>query len=119
MNSVLQNISRITRNDYVPSAADVLRARLRTEGVQEHRIDFENGPDSGKSWQMIDVGGSKRQVRISIMAWLSLLTVFLYSDVCFISFLIPIHILTIGEDTWAPYFDNGASFRFSLLRLSH
>ncbi len=59
--SVLNNMERITKPDYVPSAggfqsltcvlvanclpcsADVLRARLRTEGAQEHRIDVEHG----------------------------------------------------------------------------
>lgn len=34
---------RIARRDYVPSNEDVVRARLRTLGVQEHHIHFDTG----------------------------------------------------------------------------
>ena len=41
--SFLQDVGRIARRDYTPSDDDVVRARLRTLGVQEHRILFETG----------------------------------------------------------------------------
>lgn len=37
------DIERIAKRNYVPADADVVRARLRTIGVQEHRIHFESG----------------------------------------------------------------------------
>ena len=37
------DVDRIARRDYTPSDDDVVRARLRTLGVQEHRIHFETG----------------------------------------------------------------------------
>lgn len=43
MRSFLQDVDRIARRDYSPSDDDVVRARLRTLGVQEHRILFETG----------------------------------------------------------------------------
>jgi hypothetical protein len=41
--SFLHDVLRIARRDYTPSDDDVVRARLRTLGVQEHRILFETG----------------------------------------------------------------------------
>ena len=46
-----------------PIADDVIRARLRTMGVQEHRFTFERGLDSGREWRVYDVGGARGQVR--------------------------------------------------------
>ncbi|KAI0085497.1 guanine nucleotide binding protein, alpha subunit [Irpex rosettiformis] len=57
----LQDVSRIARRDYTPSDDDVVRARLRTLGVQEHRILFETGPAAGLEWCLYDVGGSRTQ----------------------------------------------------------
>lgn len=37
------DVDRIATRDYIPSDDDVVRARLRTLGVQEHRIHFETG----------------------------------------------------------------------------
>lgn len=42
---------------------DVIRARLRTMGVQEHRFTFERGVDSGREWRIYDIGGTRSQVR--------------------------------------------------------
>ncbi len=36
---------------------DVLRARLRTIGVQEYRFLLETGPDTGREWRIYDVVG--------------------------------------------------------------
>ena len=55
------DVDRITHRDYVPSDDDVVRSRLRTLGVQEHRILFETGPAAGTEWCLYDVGGSRTQ----------------------------------------------------------
>ena len=41
--SFLNDVKRIASKDYQPSDDDVVRARLRTMGVQEHRFVFEKG----------------------------------------------------------------------------
>ena len=41
--SFLNDVKRISARGYVPSEEDVVRARLRTMGVQEHRFIFEKG----------------------------------------------------------------------------
>jgi guanine nucleotide-binding protein subunit alpha len=40
--SFLNDLDRIATREYVPSDQDVLRARLRTLGVQEYRLQFEH-----------------------------------------------------------------------------
>ncbi|KIM35946.1 hypothetical protein M413DRAFT_449483 [Hebeloma cylindrosporum] len=64
----LDDLDRIARRDYQPSDDDVVRARLRTLGVQEYRITFDSsttlfaggvGGDGGKEWLLYDVGGSR------------------------------------------------------------
>ncbi|TCD62322.1 hypothetical protein EIP91_007062 [Steccherinum ochraceum] len=57
----IADVSRIARRDYVPSDEDVVRARLRTLGVQEHNIHFDTGPAAGMDWALYDVGGSRTQ----------------------------------------------------------
>ncbi|KAH9940535.1 G-alpha-domain-containing protein [Epithele typhae] len=44
----LNDVRRITQFDYEPSDDDVVRARLRTMGVQEHRFIFEKGSEAGR-----------------------------------------------------------------------
>ncbi|KAF7300041.1 Guanine nucleotide-binding protein alpha-4 subunit [Mycena kentingensis (nom. inval.)] len=66
----LPDTARITALGYVPSDNDVVRARLRTMGVQEWRVALETtGPGSltnfisddsfGSEWVIYDVGGSR------------------------------------------------------------
>ena len=43
VHSFLNDIDRIATKNYRPSDDDVVRARLRTLGVQEHRFVFEEG----------------------------------------------------------------------------
>jgi guanine nucleotide-binding protein subunit alpha len=47
-------------------ADDVLKARLKTVGVSEYKFEMEvsAGRDSGTEWRIVDVGGSRSQVRI-------------------------------------------------------
>jgi guanine nucleotide-binding protein alpha-1 subunit len=41
--SFLDDVSRIAARNYEPSDDDVLRARLRTVGVQEYKFKIEKG----------------------------------------------------------------------------
>ena len=45
---------------------DVLKARLKTVGVSEHRFHMEAaaGRESGTEWRIVDVGGSRSQVSL-------------------------------------------------------
>ncbi|KAF7351657.1 Guanine nucleotide-binding protein alpha-4 subunit [Mycena sanguinolenta] len=63
----LSDTARITSRTYIPSDNDVVRARLRTLGVQEWRITLEQSSDAymiagdafGSEWVIYDVGGSR------------------------------------------------------------
>lgn len=41
--SFLNDVDRIAARDYEPSDNDIVRARLRTLGVQEYNVKFEIG----------------------------------------------------------------------------
>ncbi|EIM81854.1 G-alpha-domain-containing protein, partial [Stereum hirsutum FP-91666 SS1] len=79
----LDDIDRIASRSYTPSDADVVRARLRTIGIQEHSLVFEDGikNESGGEWTIYDVGGC----RTSRHAWLPY-----FEDLTSIIFLVPI-----------------------------
>lgn len=55
MCSFLNDIDRIASRDYEPSDDDVVRARLRTLGVQEHKIKFTKG--ASRATSINHVGG--------------------------------------------------------------
>ncbi|KAH0834093.1 guanine nucleotide binding protein, alpha subunit [Lanmaoa asiatica] len=74
----LNDIERIASSGYEPSDDDIVRARLRTVGVQEHKFIME---DQGREWIMYDVGGT----RSSRAVWASY-----FDDVDAIIFLSPI-----------------------------
>ncbi|KAJ7153475.1 guanine nucleotide binding protein, alpha subunit [Mycena crocata] len=77
----LNDVDRIARTDYQITDDDIIRARLRTLGVQEHRVTFEHGHSAGSEWRMYDVGGT----RSSRAVWYS------YFDDCdAIIFLAPV-----------------------------
>ncbi|PIL26881.1 hypothetical protein GSI_11061 [Ganoderma sinense ZZ0214-1] len=65
----LDDIDRITQRDYQPSDQDVVRARLRTIGVQEYKLVMENydpppaATEVSREWMIYDVGGSRTSVR--------------------------------------------------------
>ncbi|KAL0955368.1 hypothetical protein HGRIS_001616 [Hohenbuehelia grisea] len=96
----LNDIDRIASRTYEPSDDDVVRARLRTVGVQEHRIQFEQrampsfsiGHEFGREWAIYDVGGA-RTVR---QAWLPY-----FDNVNAIIFLAPVSCFDerLDEDT--------------------
>ncbi|KAJ7270675.1 guanine nucleotide binding protein, alpha subunit [Mycena haematopus] len=55
----LNDVDRIARPDYQITDDDIIRARLRTVGVQEYRVTFEHGHSAGSEWRMYDVGGTR------------------------------------------------------------
>ncbi|KAL4248987.1 P-loop containing nucleoside triphosphate hydrolase [Abortiporus biennis] len=55
----LNDAARIATLDYEPTDDDIVRARLRTLGVEEHRFTMESGAYPGSEWYIYDVGGSK------------------------------------------------------------
>lgn len=54
----LDDLYRIAHRGYEPTDDDVVRARLRTMGVQEYRFLVETGREAGREWIFYDVGGS-------------------------------------------------------------
>ncbi|KAI0829657.1 G-alpha-domain-containing protein [Trametes gibbosa] len=52
---------RIADIQYVPTPGDILRARLRTVGVEEHRMTMETAVERGDEWIFYDVGGQRSQ----------------------------------------------------------
>ncbi|KAH8827961.1 G-alpha-domain-containing protein [Flagelloscypha sp. PMI_526] len=62
----IQNIKRVTADDFDPNDEDVLRARLRTTGIQEYRFKGI-GRKSDPDWAFYDFNGS----RSSRSAWFS------------------------------------------------
>ncbi|TFK81584.1 G-alpha-domain-containing protein [Polyporus arcularius HHB13444] len=65
----LNDILRLAARDYEPTDDDIVRARLRTVGVQEYKIVMESyapsASDVSREWMIYDVGGS----RTSRAAW--------------------------------------------------
>jgi len=63
----LDNLDRIISMGYVPSDDDIVRARLRTVGVQEHFLTHEQkihtglGREVSRDWIIYDVGGARSQ----------------------------------------------------------
>ncbi|RDB17773.1 Guanine nucleotide-binding protein alpha-4 subunit [Hypsizygus marmoreus] len=77
----LNDTDRIATRNYQPTDDDVIRARLRTLGVQEYRFIFDHGRTVGQEWRLYDVGGT----RSSRAAWYPY-----FDDVDAIIFLAPI-----------------------------
>ncbi|KAJ4480909.1 guanine nucleotide binding protein, alpha subunit [Lentinula aciculospora] len=77
----LNDVDRIAVSNYEPTDDDVVRARLRTLGVQEYKFIFEHGRTAGQEWRLYDVGGT----RSSRAAWWPY-----FDDVNAIIFLAPI-----------------------------
>ncbi|KAF9226236.1 G-alpha-domain-containing protein [Gyrodon lividus] len=80
----LNDLDRVTTLSYIPSDDDVLRARLKTVGVSEYRCEMEAaaGREQGTEWRIVDVGGSRSQVRAT---WVPF-----FDDVDAIIFVAPI-----------------------------
>jgi guanine nucleotide-binding protein subunit alpha len=61
----LNDVDRIAARNYDPSDDDIVRARLRTMGVQEYYFSFGANPGITRDWLLYDVGGA----RSSRAAW--------------------------------------------------
>ncbi|OBZ67096.1 Guanine nucleotide-binding protein alpha-4 subunit [Grifola frondosa] len=73
----LDDAARVTTLSYMPTPEDILRARIRTIGVEEHRLVMETGQlllhrddsrsdivpaaEKGAEWVFYDVGGHREQ----------------------------------------------------------
>jgi hypothetical protein len=64
----IHETDRIATRSYEPTDDDILRARLRTVGVQEHRLSFKRSSESKSlkgpldaEWILYDVGGCRTQ----------------------------------------------------------
>jgi len=87
----LNDLDRIATRNYIVSDNDIVRARLRTVGIQEHQLKFKHGPfdnpkgnkESGWEWRIFDVGGC----RTSRAAWLPF-----FDNVNVIIFLSPVSV---------------------------
>ncbi|KZT18573.1 G-alpha-domain-containing protein [Neolentinus lepideus HHB14362 ss-1] len=83
----LNDIDRIAVHSYNPTDEDVMRARLRTVGIQEHHMTLDEGesrvsrPEFGRDWIIYDVGGCRTQRA----AWVPY-----FEDVNAIIFLAPV-----------------------------
>jgi len=55
---------------------DILRARLKTLGVSEHRFNLNAGNMVSRDWRVFDVGGARSLVGSFTTADVSDLTVF-------------------------------------------
>jgi len=53
-----ENIQRIGKEDFIPTEQDVLRARVRSTGIEEAEFKFDN-----LEFRMIDVGGQRSERR--------------------------------------------------------
>ncbi|KAJ3867957.1 guanine nucleotide binding protein, alpha subunit [Lentinula novae-zelandiae] len=58
----LDDLERITELRYVPSDDDILKARLKTMGVSEHRFVLKTGNMVSRDWRVFDVGGARNSV---------------------------------------------------------
>ncbi|KAL1940922.1 hypothetical protein VTO73DRAFT_7558 [Trametes versicolor] len=86
----LNDAGRVAAINYEPTDDDIVRARVRTLGVEEHQFTMENGALPGTEWYIYDVGGS-RSVR---QHWIPY-----FDDVQAIIFLAPLAFnLTLEED---------------------
>ncbi|KAI0363490.1 G-alpha-domain-containing protein [Pilatotrama ljubarskyi] len=86
----LNDAARVAAINYEPTDDDIVRARVRTLGVEEHHFTMESGALPGTEWYIYDVGGS-RSVR---QHWIPY-----FDDVQAIIFLAPLAFnLTLDED---------------------
>ncbi|KAJ7928841.1 guanine nucleotide binding protein, alpha subunit [Mycena leptocephala] len=80
----LDDVKRICQEDYIPTPADILRARVHTVGLGEHVIPVHTEqfhPDIWKTWTIYEMGGLSGQRA----AWAQF-----FDDVDVLIFLAPI-----------------------------
>ncbi|KAL0570303.1 hypothetical protein V5O48_011667 [Marasmius crinis-equi] len=92
----LDEIDEITSERYEPTNTHILKARLKTLGVSEHRIQLNAGGGLGRDWRIYDVGGHRSLVSsIAVKTFLFL-----------INPLVETYVRPAATTTWVPYFDN-------------
>lgn len=57
----LNDLERVTAQDYNPTTDDVVRARLKTMGVSDYSFVIDQGPRGTVLWRIFDVGGARTQ----------------------------------------------------------
>ncbi|EJD43347.1 G-alpha-domain-containing protein [Auricularia subglabra TFB-10046 SS5] len=59
----LNDLERVTLRSYFPTSDDVLRARLKTEGVSEYvfQMEMPEARAHAAEWRIVDVGGTRSQ----------------------------------------------------------
>ncbi|KAJ7194277.1 G-protein alpha subunit [Mycena pura] len=86
----LDDTTRIAALDYVPTDRDIMRARIRTVGVEEHRFVTESGFRAGTEFFITDVCGSSSQdkktnrVQDSLQLWRDIVSSTLLAKTAFI-----------------------------------
>lgn len=55
----LDELDEVTSERYIPTNAHILKARIKTLGVSEHRITMNTGGGLGRDWRIYDVGGHR------------------------------------------------------------
>jgi len=63
----LDSLDRVTSPRYVPTDDDILRARLKTVGVSEHRFTVSYGSGPGRVLRVFDVGGHRSLVCVFVL----------------------------------------------------
>ncbi|KAF8070364.1 guanine nucleotide binding protein, alpha subunit [Lyophyllum atratum] len=81
----LRDVDRIASSDYAPSDADVIRARLRTTGVQEYHLTLDRETPSALNWVIYDVAGVFSGHSDRRAAWIPY-----FKDITTIIFLAPL-----------------------------
>ncbi|EIM82115.1 G-alpha-domain-containing protein [Stereum hirsutum FP-91666 SS1] len=77
----LDELERVAEERYVPTDDDIMRARIKTLGVSEHRFALASNNVLGRDWLVYDVGGH----RSCVTAWVPF-----FDDMDAIIFLAPI-----------------------------
>ncbi|KIK04764.1 hypothetical protein K443DRAFT_398138 [Laccaria amethystina LaAM-08-1] len=57
----LDSLERVTAPQYIPTDDDILKARLKTLGVTEHRFILSGKNNISRDWRVFDVGGHRSQ----------------------------------------------------------
>jgi len=91
----LNDVEQIAVHDYLPTDDDVICARLRTLGVQEHKFVFDQGRMIGQEWLMYDVGGTRSSV-----------------SSCPATSVVCCRGPSAQRAVWYPYFDNADAVNF-------
>ncbi|KAJ3971688.1 guanine nucleotide binding protein, alpha subunit [Lentinula raphanica] len=74
----LDDLERITASRYVPSDDDILKARLKTMGVSEHRFVLKTGNLVSRDWRVFDVGGARSLVRAAWAPFFELINAIIF-----------------------------------------